>query len=1175
MRTSELVDLCGKFESEHLASTEFSRFVTATQAGASNTDQKAVTGNASLAEIYHNFILAFESTIAFRLVRQTSLVPVFSNLLVKADFSENSLDSFETSIPALFIRTSSYLTCTGVLVFSISPVDLTDPLGLPSLTREHEMREGATLVLAPGFVPVVCCGRGEDQFDLDISAQWRNIVVSYLKWKGLNLSGSNRPQFWILVRQLRTRYASDEYVQESPAFLWPTCLCFTLSEESRIQHDTGTHGGVDTYPSVRQWFDNDKSLQGSNMLEFVAHWVQTQPEREQQIASRKQQEKDTYIMKNTLTPTSPINSRSITYGETHGVAGVYPTPPDGISSQPVPGIVSMDTPLGNAYDSLSHNVEMKSQMLEPEAVKASGLMTSHTMQLDGAMKLEDDPFGDINDDDFVGNDITDADFNFFDQPDGPELGSDGIKEENLDDNDLPTSSNPTINLSITSEANVEGQLPHSSDNKDTQAGEDIEMTDAGIVDIAEIGAKTATVADTHLISLTPAEIQRRLFVNHVDGTNRTRIQSQAEHSAYEPLSFSNRLDNSDAKYSSSGTFSFGKSSVSKQGVPKSEDIRSKISLPKSNSNPVHDSTDASSSYTNDSDESIDIEISSPRTLEQPRFSRKMESGQEFIDLVMADGQKDLVMPGETNHPSLDDLIHTAQDLFFEDNTVQLQAFGAANNFLKYLQRYSKEEVNLTKLATPSRAEKSFIMAAQIVVDQLILSSLDIYDQYRPNNSFLINEGFSTPATTSLIVELQQCSKALIGLNDVNSFVKYSSIQDTPADQASTSKGQPRQNQPKAPAQGSKSDGTSTGLPIRLIQPFVRIRRNEALWDMVSPALAFWDTLGLSPSGSSKNIVSYCIYPSSTDLRTITDQFMKELASSYESSRLGTHTRGLSQSSEALENGLVPWKINTGKSFTVRECEDSLRNLSRSLATKLASSRKPKVPGANSLRSNQPEGLYSFLVYIINPFDDDPTSVAMIASSFYHLFSVYTRAIKSDSSTWIPDIQLQIIPISYLVRNGQLVVRQPIELQALAREVYNRCPPTSLLEDSASLPIPTGWSVHLSEALPRKISFELKSEAPQNIMHDNSHLHVGYAQSASGNWITAAYTDNSGRYQYNASYCMAGGRGFVEVAKEIWQTCIEIMQVRGVNWRLCISKVGPMDALELGGVYQASICYVLF
>jgi mediator of RNA polymerase II transcription subunit 13, fungi type len=350
----------------------------------------------------------------------------------------------------------------------------------------------------------------------------------------------------------------------------------------------------------------------------------------------------------------------------------------------------------------------------------------------------------------------------------------------------------------------------------------------------------------------------------------------------------------------------------------------------------------------------------------------------------------------------------------------------------------------------------------------------------------------------------------------------------------------------------------TGIPIRLATPLIRVRRNDALWDMVSPSIAFWDTLGLAPSGGPKNIVSYTIYPSNSDLKSIVDQFLKELEVCYESSRLGSHTRGDSASNDLVQNGIIPWKLTSKNRSTRNEMEENLRKICISLGSLLTA----KVTTGTDSKKSQSEGPYSFIVFIVNPFEDDAASIAAITTSFWRLFSTYKKGTKSSQKTWIPDVQLQIIPISFLAKTGRLVLKKPSELQAFAREVYNRCPPTSLSEDLAALPINTGWAIQLAEALPRKISFELKADPPSTIMYENSQLHVAYAQSASKNWISAAFTDNSGRYQCHASYCMAGKRSFTEVAREIWQTCLEIMQIRGVNWRLCIAKSGSMDMEEL-------------
>jgi mediator of RNA polymerase II transcription subunit 13 len=156
-------------------------------------------------------------------------------------------------------------------------------------------------------------------------------------------------------------------------------------------------------------------------------------------------------------------------------------------------------------------------------------------------------------------------------------------------------------------------------------------------------------------------------------------------------------------------------------------------------------------------------------------------------------------------------------------------------------------------------------------------------------------------------------------------------------------------------------------------------------------------------------------------------------------------------------------------------------------------------------------------------------------------------------------------MSFFISKDQLVFKQATDLQILAREVYNRCPPSSLKSGAAALPIDTGWSIQLSEALPRKIAFELKPETPFNVLYDNSQLHVAYSVSLSGNWVSAAFTDNSGKYQCTASYFRSGTAGFEKIAEEIWATCIEIMKPRKVNWRLCIAKVGRMVTEDLEGM----------
>jgi mediator of RNA polymerase II transcription subunit 13 len=128
-------------------------------------------------------------------------------------------------------------------------------------------------------------------------------------------------------------------------------------------------------------------------------------------------------------------------------------------------------------------------------------------------------------------------------------------------------------------------------------------------------------------------------------------------------------------------------------------------------------------------------------------------------------------------------------------------------------------------------------------------------------------------------------------------------------------------------------------------------------------------------------------------------------------------------------------------------------------------------------------------------------------------------------------------------------------------VYNRCPPSIPSADKTPLSTYSAPAFQLEECLPRNVPFKLISEPPQDLLRENSYMHLSYAISTDGTWITAAWTDNCGKSQAVVSYHL-GTRGFGEVAKEIWSTTIEILQSRKVHWRVCIAKAGVMDREEL-------------
>jgi mediator of RNA polymerase II transcription subunit 13 len=213
---------------------------------------------------------------------------------------------------------------------------------------------------------------------------------------------------------------------------------------------------------------------------------------------------------------------------------------------------------------------------------------------------------------------------------------------------------------------------------------------------------------------------------------------------------------------------------------------------------------------------------------------------------------------------------------------------------------------------------------------------------------------------------------------------------------------------------------------------------------------------------------------------------------------------------------------------------------------------------------------NFVIYIINPFEDEPRGLMELCAAFWDLYEAYSQTITSPSlRASQPDVVLQVLPLSCVANFRTPVIMDAPFHQKLAREVYDRCPPAIIDTSSSRLPIESAAAVQLEQPLPRKIDFKLQADPPTDLLHEGSNLHLGYSRSKNREWVSVAWTDTTGKFQASSNYCLVGGRSFGEVARVIWQSTIEIMQSRRVAWRLCIARVGVLEKDELDG----ELCYI--
>jgi mediator of RNA polymerase II transcription subunit 13, fungi type len=211
-------------------------------------------------------------------------------------------------------------------------------------------------------------------------------------------------------------------------------------------------------------------------------------------------------------------------------------------------------------------------------------------------------------------------------------------------------------------------------------------------------------------------------------------------------------------------------------------------------------------------------------------------------------------------------------------------------------------------------------------------------------------------------------------------------------------------------------------------------------------------------------------------------------------------------------------------------------------------------------------MQNIVIYLVNPFSH-PNALVDLCTAFSELFQAYVYSPEIQQSMNINEVVLQIVPIDFIASKTSLVSPAQMQYTRLALEVYERCAQTDPDKISVFPPTAHAPSILLAQPPPKTIDFKLTSEPSPSLLRENSVLHIGYSQSIDERWVSVAWTDMRGDIQSSVSYCLGRKnadtlRPFEEVAKEIWETTLEITEIRKVHWRLMLVKAGVMGREEI-------------
>ncbi|KAI2628642.1 mediator complex subunit 13 C-terminal-domain-containing protein [Hypoxylon sp. NC1633] len=1129
----------------------------------------------STKDAYEHFISAALSAVSSSFCANTGAIPLSSRILLlsKASHKDSAAE------PAVLASLRIYLTTTGSLVISFALslaegiVNLSDSLGhpLPSLG-------GVTVLAAPLGIFATCLpvsmsetaategslGQSPDTQVVKLRSErddgpWRNICFKILQARHVPSSFSDSYN-WIGLQRMR-RKPTEQNVDGKRTPLvgpggnvsWPVDLCFRKIFPRLI-----IRGEADD-PPVSQPDANFDTLR------IAKHWFLSTGERDEILAKNKKERdiasaREVPVVDSQVQHTAGLSPLNLQRPSHNGPppAGLYPTPPDRVQT------IMGATPSIDSTASSPRNNATTAAMVDIDTARNAPPYGDHwentevKRERNGNSFESENLFGELGPDMFGDNDITEADFNFFDEQPG-DMGLDSL--------DLPGMANTDPNLDLGVGPTATQELQIKLDRPDIQlhdvpptpifAKPELRHARSSLGDEArrQVGLEATRYQPTGLkrpaSPFNPATVFKRIRAsvdNHKAVQKNSRISASPQGSIFDKVNFGPCLSIVNSKYEGHGRFDYSADRSENVKSPKLNEppttdyLRRHVKNRKglkdlpANIGPLLIRAPGVQAPTSNRESPSNIEDGHSDADEISLVSDQDDSSydsDEPLSPVKSLGMRRRLMDddGESLATSFRDL--ESVDTGSPYLPLELPQICKSEADLPLTKYFADPEPPLIQYPLP---DDQLIMAAQILTDQLSTGTL-FADINTPQSleSRVDRRRRLTSLTRKSIQTIKANLPSCFALVADYQFRPFIELQDVPL------LGQPTRMQPRHP-------GADQIRPSNLFQipsPHFELRRYESKLSVLPSAVAFWESLGLSPSPGNKDINAICIFPDYEGLVDDMLVFTDRMRSIYESLKLGSFNR--LPTTSGVENGMFPFAVEKD----AVPFSKSAPFLRPSLASCVA-----KVCQVLASMTIKETNFVAFFVYC----PDVAGSIVECCAAFNQIFEGYKRLLSSKKLPIANDLALQLIPQSFVASSHSVAMPSPFEMSRLAMETYDRC--TQFGGAVPSLP-----AILLEQAPPRMIDFKLTTSPSASLLHENSCLHIAYAQSIDGRWITAAWTDNRGSQQMTASYCL-GRKGkalttsIVDVATEIWGATRDFISAWKVHWRIIIAKCGTMEHSEM-------------
>jgi mediator of RNA polymerase II transcription subunit 13 len=972
-------------------------------------------------------------------------------------------------------------------------------------------------------------------------------------WLAVELPISDLP-LAILTQKGKTAGQTEQKLVMVP---WPQALCL-----SQVSHKA-THDKSVSWP-----VDYD-------VLGFAEDWYTGQAERDETAALR-QKERKAKEASAQADSAYDVQHPLLTNISTDGNA--YLTPPDvpHLNTAVTPpfdedGMASPEKLVRDELPQNGHEVSSENSSDEVHSVENGATVTDTSVKEGNAQATNVDYeeagtgnlFGDLGDDLFgEDNGITDADFSFFDEPDElPDVMQDifqGNPSEEKVEQDGPQDSHPTDShlqdetesLSIMTREGLEK----------LDIAEDDEPVDQAISQGPIISGDPMELDDTAMDIVSAHDVQQSespLLPNTIfeqlsgawDASGREHqtkylpmeLLDGTSNATFDQLSLDRTFAALNDKYGEQGPYRYPAEKqisfhAAVHGPRKNSTMQSYWGAPLKHGLPETPASlyevmrlpSPASDLISDSDEtrpqSPDLDMDShkrKRDIDDEDGASDRGNNHSSVATGAAPDGEDV----EDSESDTTDYLDTLEPFAFD-------ADAASWSLANYLQ-WPESKSN-----SPILADSDYITLAQLLTSQAVSSTFCAEPISQDAESFR-EEADESYSPRFIHDDLKEAVQARFSGVEPCTFSSFLDIRGLPRP------GQLPNRLAARPFLNNRSEGSGEppqpSTVFSLSKTSLEVSRADSKLSVLPAAVHFWDVLGLGPRNGPKNIASLCVFASAPGMAEAAENFLDDLKSAYESRRFGQHSK-LVHDFGSPGIYTLQFDGHDPPAFAAYQGATVYKNVGVSLGQTIAG-------------CIVDQGLDETNLVIYYVYDPVRESIPQLCLMFHTIYESCKAKMSKD--TIAVDIVFQLVPMHMVASPTKFSVPSPGSLEHLALEVYDRC-----IDFASGTAAP---AIAIEPQIPRVIDFKLSMSPSSSLLQDSATLHIAYAQSIDGRWITVAWTDNIGN-NTTTSYCL-GRKGspptteFAEIAQEIWQTTLETTAAKKVHWRIILAKTGVMEPSE--------------